>query len=533
MTLLVVLPVIDAPQALEAQTENYFAAPPVVLPNDPPWILSTHVGIDEIVTDNVLDSAANRISDLSSLLSAGATITGDTARMNATISVTGLYRQNIRDTAMNQFSGDGYADGQMVVLPGTLYLSGKSVMDQVARLGGGLQNTLVETAQATNTYSIQGAAYLYNHVADFGTNILRYQAGQVWFDANTGAIPGAAGPISSSLSLSGREDFRMAGTIVPRLLSDVSIRRTENDSGASGSGKFVKESAELVNEYELTRFASLIGDVGFERLSDDLYPFIGGEDIAWGAGMRLRPNANSAILVSYGRHDLQSDFAGQLSWRLTPLTAIYADYSNSITNSQQSILGNNENMQLGPNGVMTDLSFDQSTLIGTLDEQSLDAGPGTNDNGGALGIPLMDANNFLTLQNGLSQIRALRATGQSEIYNNTLFLTLYLIHTKQLTPSGIGAQLQPPQTTAGANLSLSRAIVPGLSANLSVGYSHGDVNADTGIGDSYNASLGMTKEISNSLLLEFRYDVFERNPGASSTGYVQNAITIGLHKTFN
>ncbi|MGH6878580.1 MAG: hypothetical protein ACREHV_14555, partial [Rhizomicrobium sp.] len=303
-------------------------------PNAPPWTLTENVGIDEIATDNIAETEFNRTADIESLASAGVVATADSTRLNGILSATGVYQRDIKDTTLDGFSGYGYANGQAAVIPDMLYFSINGLMDDISRTGGGLPDALVQTAQETQTYSISGSPYLTNQIGNFGINVLRYQIGQVWFANNTGAIqtPGLGiGPITSSMDQNAREDFKTEGVLLPRLMSDLSLSGTENDSGEFEGGDYTNYNGELMNEYEVTRYASAIGGAGYERLHDSDSPEINGDDPVWDIGTRLRPNPDSYALLTYGRHDLKSDFAGELWWQLSDLTNIYAAYTDSIT----------------------------------------------------------------------------------------------------------------------------------------------------------------------------------------------------------
>jgi hypothetical protein len=503
-------------------------------PNAPPWSLTANLGIDEIATDNVEDTAQGRTADLGSLFSAGIVGTADSTRLSGIISATGVYRRDTSDAALDGFSGYGYANGRATIIPDTLYLSINGLMDDLSREGGGLQNALAQMATTTKTYSVSASPYLYTQAGDFAVNVLRYQIGQVWFDDNTGAIqtPGVdIGPITPSTDQNAREDFRMAGTLLPRLSSDVSLSRMENDSGALGSGDYTNLDGELINEYEVTRYASAIFGAGYEQLRDNDFPQIDGEDPIWDIGTRLRPNPDSYVLLTYGRHNLKSDFAGELWWQLTDLSNVYAAYTDSISNSQQAVTGNDSVSQVGPDGAAAGVNFNQSTLIGTLDDPVLNAGPGEQAGGSPLGVPLTDINNALPLQNGLFRNKSFRSTARTTIDDNPLSLTIYYLQSTQLTPIGgvFNDQVGQTETSAGGILSWSRPFTPDLSGLMSAGYNHSN-QGDAGI---YNGTLGLTKILSQSLSIILRYDLIYRDAHPSTSGYVQNVITIGLHKTFN
>jgi hypothetical protein len=497
-------------------------------PSAPPVLYTFNVGIDEIATDNVAETQSNHVSDVTSLFSAGTTITADTERFSGVLSATGFYQREINETALDQFSEFGYASGQATVVPGNLYMSVNGAIDNLSTLGGGIQSPLVQSNQNTHTYTIGGSPYFVTRVGDFGMNVLRYQIGQAWF-SNYAPPPlfpiASSGGLAASTDQSVREDFRTAGTIMPRLMSDLSLSGMENDAGNSASGDLQVANGELINEYEVTRSASLIGGAGYESLRDPEVPVVDGQGAIWDFGARLRPNPDSYALIIYGRHDRKSDFAGEIAWRLTPYTDFYASYTDALNTVQQSIIVNNAGSVLGPAGAVTGVNFDQSTVIGVLDDQALNSTPGYDSSLVPIGIPLGTSNNYSPLQNGLFRTKILSGSARSIFDGDPIALTAYDAQQISLTPFFVSSS-----SSEGGDLSWSPMFSPSLTGLALVGYAH-----ETGVevGDVYNAAVGATYLISESLGLDLRYDFIRRQGQSGSGSYIQNAITVGLHKSFN
>jgi uncharacterized protein (PEP-CTERM system associated) len=494
-------------------------------PSAPPVLYSFSLGIDEIGTDNVGESETHRTADLSSLFSVGGVITADTERLTGELAATGVYERNIVDADLDQFTEYGYGDAQVTIIPQSLFLGVSGLADTLSNLGGGLQNPVLQSTLNTHFYTIGGSPYWATQIDDFGINVLRYELGQAWF-SNVSTPVGPLGfhfaAPTSSTDQSVREDFRSKGTIVPKLMSDFSLSGTENDSGNSISGLYQQADGESINEYEITRSMSLIGGAGFEILHDPQEPEINGQDPIWDMGSRIRPNADSSILLVYGRHSRKTDFSGEVSWQLTPFTSLYAAYSDSISTAQQTLISNTAASVIGPAGAVSGVTFDQSTLIGVLDDTVLNGGAG---NGAALGIPIGISNNFAPLQNGLFRTKQLSATVQATLGGNPFNLAAYSIKSISFTPL-----LASSFNTEGANLSWLPAISPRLSALALAGYAH---VSGGGRADTYNGAIGATYLVSDSLSLIMRYDFILRKSDPSSTGYLQDAVTIALHKSFN
>jgi uncharacterized protein (PEP-CTERM system associated) len=498
-------------------------------PDAPPVLYVFNLGVDEIGTDNVAASERDRQADLGSFFSTGATITADTARLFGVLSATGVYQHNIVDTGLDQFTAYGYANGQGTLVPGNVFFNVNGSADDLARQGAGIQNPLLQSAQDTHTYTIGGSPYVVSRLGDIGLNVLRYQVGQSWFSNNSGPVevPGfALGPITSSTYQAAREDFRAPGTILPRLMSDISLGATEDDAGHSISGDFQQASGELINEYEITRAASLIGGGGYEALHDEEVSTVNGQGAIWDIGGRLRPNADSSFLLVYGRHDRNSDFGGELQWRFTPYTGVYASYTDYTSDAQQNLVTSNAASALGPLGAVSGVNYDQNTVIGVLDETALGAGPGGEAATAPLGIPLGISNNSMPLQNGLFRIKQLSASVQSILGDDPVELTTYYVRSDSFTPL-----LAPSSNSNGANLSWLPALSPRLSGLATIGYSH--VSSNGYSTDIYNAAAGATYLLSDSISIVLRYDFIRNETDSGSGSYFQNAVTLGLHKSFS
>jgi uncharacterized protein (PEP-CTERM system associated) len=496
------------------------------VPIAPPVIYNFDVGIDEIATDNVAELESHRIPDLSSLLSAGLSVSANTPRLTGVFAGTGFYRQNINDTDLNQFSEYAYGNGNVTILPDHLFVQAGGLIDDLSTLGGGVQNPLVQTSQVTHVYTLSGSPYLVSRVGDVGRNVLRYQIGQAWFGNDTNSV-GIGGlnpaPPSASTGQTAREDFRMAGTVLPRLLSDVSMSGSEENSGNSAAGVLEMANGELINEYEITRWAALIGGAGYEYLHDDQVPIINGDNPVWDFGGRLKPNPDSSLLLVYGHHSGKSDFAGEFAWRLTPFTDLYAAYTDTFSTVQQSVISNSADSVLGPEGAVSGVSFDQSTIIGVLDDTALSGAPV----GGVLpiGDPLEGISNYAPLQDGLFRTKILKATGRSIVDADSIVLTAYYVQQISLTPLFV-----PSSSTEGGNLTWSTELSRPLSVLATVGYAH---ITERQRADLYSGALGATYQLSGTLSLVARYDFIYRRAEPSSGGYLQNAVTIGLHKAFD
>src|SRR5208282_83372 len=70
----------------------------------------------------------------------------------------------------------------------------------------------------------------------------------------------------------------------------------------------------------------------------------------WYGGFVYQPNQDSQIELNYGHRDGANSFLGDLHYSITPLTTLYAGYSETTSTPQQLILSNLNSAVLGPNG---------------------------------------------------------------------------------------------------------------------------------------------------------------------------------------
>jgi hypothetical protein len=491
-------------------------------------IMSFNAGIDEVATDNIAESYADRMNDLTSVFSLGTSITADTQHLSGIIAATGTYQRNIVDTSQDQFAGYGYANARATLLPGNLFINLNGSADDAARLGGGLENSFAQSADNTHTYTVAASPVLAFDIRGVGDNSLSYQLARTWFTGNTGAIelPGlSVGSLTPATEQELREDFRMAGTALPRLKTNVVLSASLDDSGNPFSGNLLRETGEVINEYEITRSTSLIGGAGYENIRDTEVSTATGQGIVWDAGVRLRPNIDSSILLVYGHHDQNSDFAGELEWRATPLIDFYARYSDSLGTGQQSLIGNTAGSLLGPEGAVADVTYDQSPVVGVLDEQTLSSQPGEDASLAALGIPLGISDSYSPLQSGLLRIKTLSGSAQYSAGDGPVVLTAYDVQDISLTPLEV-----PSSTSEGANISWSPPLTEQLTGVATANYSHVLGGAP---GDIYGAGVGLNYLATASWSLSLRYDFIWRQSPVRSAGYTQDLLTIGIHKSFD
>jgi hypothetical protein len=160
-----------------------------------------------------------------------------------------------------------------------------------------------------------------------------------------------------------------------------------------------------------------------------------------------------------------------------------------------------------------------------LDEQTLNAQPGEDTSLAALGIPLGISDNYSPLQSGLFRTKTLSGSARYTGDGGPVVLTVYDVQNISFTPFQT-----PSSTSEGAAISWSPALTDQVTGLGTINYSHelGGAAADT-----YGASVGMTYTTLGSWSFNLRYDFVWRDAPVRGTGYTQDLLTFGIHKSFD
>lgn len=497
-------------------------------PAAPPYQFVPRIGFNEVLTDNVEETKTNKQWDLISSPFVGFLAGVDTAHLVGVLDYTGMYQDFAHEVHRNNFSNFGYGSVHATIVPGEFYIDTRVSADDVQRSGGEIQNPILQNQNATQVYIASISPYFSTRVSNIGFTILRYTYSEAWFNQNTAPIsflgtpiPTTIGPISGSTEQQARADLKMPGTLAPRLSTDLSLSASSDDTGFRATGDFQRALGELINEYQLTRSLSLIGGGGYEALKDNKFAAINGQDFIWDVGGRWQPNANSSVLLVYGHHDLKSDLGGEIQYRITPFTSFYAEYTDSIQTSQNTLIAANDATQLNPAGPVAGITYDQSPVLSTLNDASLAMAGDPDSLDVPLGLPLSDIDNFQPLQNDIYRTKLFKSVLYSDVAGTPISLVAYDVQQDSLT-----GQLPPETTTKGLNLNYSPTLTPQLFGLLTMGYNLVSIDH----AHVFNTGIGARYLLSDTLSVGLRYDFILRDTHPNTGGYVQNAVTFSVSK---
>lgn len=477
-------------------------------PQTPAWIFVPRIGLDEIVTDNARATSTNRQADLVSIVSPGIAVTADSARVKGALDYQLDVERFAETSDQNRIANNLFTNGQAIVVPNLLFFDARGSISQADVTGGrGFTNSkLIPEAQRVQVIAYSAGPTLRTDIGSLFNTEISYRASQTYFTNNT-TVAGGAG-LSNTTQHAGRFVFG-TGEAFDRLhsafIADALYQSGFGSSAGSnaGSGE-IRKSAEVDNEYRITRAFSAIAEGGYEKLTFSGQSQLNEKGAIWGLGFAYDPNPDTRVRLVYGRRDGANDFRGELRFAITPATKAFITYNQQIETTQQEIIQALEGSSLGPGG----------TIIN----------PTT-------GLPSTVVNPNFPLQNDIFRVKALRGGVISAVGRNTFTITGFREERISL------AHLLPSETSEGGSFQWVRDINPDMSGSALVGYARDTI----GSGPTINASVGITYHFSATLSGGVRYDFIKGGGGvgsavvpvtASGSKFTQNAVTFSLRNTF-
>ena len=477
-------------------------------PPPPAWIIEPRIGIEEIITDNARATNVGRQADLVSIVSPGLSVTGDTARIKASLDYSLDVQRYLKATDQNRIANNLFGNGQAIVVPDLLYFDARASISQEDVAGGrGFTNSnLIPEAQRAEVIAYSAGPTLRTNIGSLLTTEMSYLVSQTHFTNNT-TLTGGAG-LSNSTQQEGRfvlgtgEDFdRLNTSLVADYLHSTGFGSAIASNTASGEDR---KLAEVDNEYHITRTFSVIAQAGYEKLT---FPGASQLNITgpiWGAGFQYNPNPDALMRLIYGRRDGGNDFSGELRFAITPATKMFITYTQQVETTQGAIIQGLDTSGLGAGG----------TIINPIS-----------------GLPSTVVNPNFPLQNDIFRTKALQGGLISAVGRNTFTITAF--REQRISLAG----LLPSDTSTGASFQWIRDMSPQTSGSMFIGYAKDTI----GSGPTINASIGISHKFTQTLTGGVRYD-YIRGSGAfgtaigpiSATGtkFTQNALTFSLRKTF-
>jgi uncharacterized protein (PEP-CTERM system associated) len=482
------------------------------------WSFSPSIGLQELATDNVLDTPNGRRADLITEITPGILVNGNTPRLQATLN----YAPTVQLYAFtaHQNNIDQEFDGQAVatVIPDLFYVRAQGFSTQQAISGGVSPNgqTIVSAQNRADVTSFAVTPYLQRKFTDIGTGQIGYSYQFTSQSGNTAFAPSSNTPFFESGNLSTNEEFGKftTGNNFGRLNDEVLLDASQN----TGFGLLQNSYQNLFTDdagYAITRSITILGEVGYEQIAyPHGYPPIKINDPVWYAGARLTPNPDSVIVARYGhRYGYNAAFFDG-AYALTAHTKLFGNYSDTLTTDQQQLQGR-----------LASVTLDQfGNPVDTL-----------------TGAPVLLANQFFGLQDSLFRLQQLTVGVTTTLGRDTISLAMFQQNQKLISTSfGVAGYSQ--RGTSGS-VSWSHQLSPAASTTAYLQYgtlTSPILGGAAAAAQVFTADLSYIYRFSDTLTGNLQYilsNSISNVPGTVGTvqvpiGALQNVVLVGVTKHF-
>jgi len=482
------------------------------------------LGVQELVTDNVLLTPTNRRSDFVTTISPGIAVTADTPRLQARLDYSPTLYRYALTPSQNLIGQSLYANGTTTVAPDLFFIDARgyaSLQPSTPGLAtGGLNGTSISptvgagvtnpsqgipTTQLTQVSSFSASPYLTHRFDGFGTGALRYTLSNTNFSGGTNTLLSPTGIALQNTATTTNEATATFltgenfGPFASRLLLDT--------AQSTGTGVFNNASNQLATidaAYAITRRISALGTIGYEEIRFSGIPPTRISDVVWAAGVRLTPSPDTTITATYGHQNGFTAPNVSLSWNLTELTTLTASYSEGLSTSAQDIANNLAVSDVNPLGQLIDTRTSQ---------------------------PLLISNPALGLQSGVFRARNLTATGTVRLQRDQITASVYRSENLLVAQSSPGSGTS--QRVTGASLAWSHELNPLTTATLGLGYSHSAFPSSTAMEQSlFTISASISYAFNSSLTGWAGYNHLDRSSPQPQQRLVSNTALVGLRKSF-
>jgi uncharacterized protein (PEP-CTERM system associated) len=486
----------------------------VAMPQEDPtgggWTITPSLGLQLLATDNLYQSQSNRQSEFITTLTPGVLITVDTSRFKGVVNYEPDLSLYASDTSQSGI--DHQFNGQMLValVPSIFFLDLRGSAAVQAANGGYTtagDNTNSRDNQVQTT-SFQVSPYLVHRFGGLATLQVGYAFQSVTQDLRDN---GAAAFTPTGQTYFSDQDFTAnefyavarSGEDLGRLALEGRAISTDYD-GSGVLENAYRRIAAVEARYAVTRFVSVLGEVGYEQQRYSGFPPFRISEPVWSVGTKLTLSPESSITARYGRHDGFDSARLDAAVSLGPRTRLYANYSERLTTAAQRA----------------------ADLLNTTTLDEL-GNPVDTATGAPSVLPF--ANSFLGVQSSLMRVRSASASVSQDWGRDILTLTLLREERKPVSVE-IGTSASRQSGTSGS-LTWSHALTPATTA---IGYLQYGTYETPARGSGNVVTLGATlvTQLAPGLAGTLQFITNSRSDDVESGRALQNIAIAGLRQTF-
>lgn len=486
------------------------------------WRVTPSLGATESFTDNARSTSNNRKSDLISTVSPGVSVIGTGSQLQLDFDYTFNYDKYLDNTDLDGWRHAFTGGGRAEVIKEAVFLDlrGSITQETIDRRGTVTATERSGAGNQSDVYTYSVSPYWQNRFGSFAESELRYRFAQTIFgtpnsDVNDNFVqsPNSASDSTTNQfigSLVSGSDF---GNLLWRLSGDAS--NTDRDRGTLET-----RTGEVALQYAVTRTVSVLAGGGYDDITDPTLV----RDLSgafWNTGLQLTPSSRTKLRFLGGQRYNDTNYAGELSYQITPRITLAANYSDTILTQQTQFLTNLDNIERDQFGNFVD----KRTGVNFSARN-----PGT--------LPLTD-----------DVFRDKTANASMRIFSDRNTYTFFVYHTKRESQSaavvGTDGTIFAPdnETVTGTSFSFTRRLSEVMDAGLDFSYSHGKSDGgDNSTDNTYRATASLSYLFNPTLRGAVSYSYLNRQtdggtPASLNTtdggdDLIENVVFVTLRKFF-
>jgi uncharacterized protein (PEP-CTERM system associated) len=487
----------------------------VAVPEDGPteegWRITPSLGLEFLATDNLYQSHSDTQSEFITTLTPGIFVTVDTSRIKGILN----YQPDLRlYTSDNSLSGiDHQFNGQFLlsVIPNAIFLDVRgNAAVQAASGGYAASGDTVATSRGSEVQStsFQISPYWVHRFGGLATLQVGYAFQKVTQDIRddgSSAFTPEGQSYFSDQDFTANEFYAVArtGEDLGRVALEGRAISTDYDGSGVLEGAY-RRIAAVEARYAVTRFVSVLGEVGYEQQRYSGIPPFRISEPVWSAGTKLTFSPESSITARYGRHDGFDSARVDAALSLGVRTRMFASYSERLTTAAQRT----------------------ADLLNTTTLDEL-GNPVDTETGAPSVLPF--SNSLLGIQSSLMRVRSASASVSQDWGRDILTLTLLREERKPVSVE-IGT-VATRQSGTSAGLSWSHALTPATTA---IGYmQYGTFETPSrGSGNVFSVGATLVSQLTPDIVASLQLMTSSRSDDVTDGRAIQNTIIAGVRKTF-
>lgn len=506
------------------------------------WTIVPRISVQEALNDNLFQVNSPRRADLTTYVSPGIAIAGETSHLQLTVNYAPTLEMNMINGSQNSVTQQLNAIGLLTLVPDRLYVDLRAIagvqatnglLGGVGSLGnagiapvssgglGGLSGNGVGLAKnnRTQTMSFGISPYVVGRLGHFGDYRIGTSVDVSHSSSASGflVLPFTGGTAPQTLLTTQQVAHFSSGDYFTNLQDSLDISLSQSNSSfdqtvPSAPGLNVPNNTttsrndtvtdQLTWHYSQT--VALLGSLGYENIHYSGANGLDIHDITWSVGTTLTPNPDSFITLTYGRQQGADAFNLNANYLLTARTSISASYSNTVGTQLQNL------------------------------QRQLDLA-GSNGNGGLVNGrtqgALFNGSNLLSVQPGVYRFSSFSLNTTTTLDRDTI--SVALSYTKQ-TSVGSGQFNSTNSSTTGGYASAQwiHSLTPAMTLSGGVSYSRQNYSNRGGLAQTVSAGAVLQYTLSETVSTSLRYVFSSQSSSTPGLSFYQDLLIAGITKQF-